>query len=156
MSQFFEGDVRPTVDCKPNSGRTKQSFKAQVNINNIVAKYQRTGMLEHVRQNPGVFADVSSIGDYHGMVSKIRTAKESFERLTSDLRSRFNDDPAELIAFVSDASNRDEAIRLGLVNKPSVKAPKPSDPVIDPTRVIAVKPNVGDPPAKEVVPTTDK
>lgn len=106
----------PVVVCGP--GKTKQSFKDSVDINRIVAKYQKTGLMEHVRKNPGVFADVSRIDDYPGMVAKIRFANESFEQLPANLRTRFQNDPSKLIDFISDSSNREEAIKLGILPKP--------------------------------------
>lgn len=126
MSTKLEKDrtyVKPRLTCGP--GKTKQSFAAQVNVNNIVARYHKTGMLDHVRENPGIFADVSQIDDYPGMVAKLRFAQESFEQLPSALRKRFRNDPAELIAFVSDDSNRDEAVKLGLVPKAVKELPAP-------------------------------
>ncbi len=109
--------VKPVLICGP--GKTKQSFSERADINHIVARYQRTGMLENVRENPGVFADVSLIEDYPGMIKKLRFAKESFEQLSVSLRNRFHNDPGELIAFVSDDGNRPEAIKLGIIPKPA-------------------------------------
>lgn len=46
MSTKLEKDrtyVKPRLTCGP--GKTKQSFAAQVNVNNIVARYHKTGML---------------------------------------------------------------------------------------------------------------
>lgn len=118
--------VKPVVVCGP--GKTKQSFGERSDINHIVARYQRTGMLENVRENPGVFADVSLIEDYPGMVKKLRFARESFEQLPPNLRNRFHNDPGELVAFISDDGNRPEAIKLGIIPKP-VK-PKAKDVVV--------------------------
>jgi len=39
-------------------------------------------------------------------------------RLPADLRARFDNDPAQLIQFLENSDNKDEAIKLGLVNKP--------------------------------------
>ena len=36
--------------------------------------------------------------------------------LPSDVRSRFGNNPAELLDFLNDNSNYDEAIRLGLIH----------------------------------------
>lgn len=144
MSMGLEKYVRPVVKCGP--GKTKQSFSNSSNINTIVARYQKTGMMENVRKNPGVFADVSKIMDFQGMVAKIRFAQESFEQLPSGLRKRFSNDPAELIAFVSDDANIDEAIKLGII-------PKPKE-VVEP--VVPAVPAVPVPPAEPVVPASNE
>lgn len=108
---------------KFDAGRTKQSESESCDINKIVARYERTGFLEHVRREPGIFADATGYGDYHEMASKVTAAKQSFMLLPAELRSRFFNDPGRLIAFVADDANREEAIKLGLVSKPApVKA----------------------------------
>ena len=48
--------------------------------------------------------------------------------LDANVRKRFHNDPAELIDFVSDEKNRDEAVRLGLLQIPEF--PKP-DPLVE-------------------------
>lgn len=122
--------VKPVLICPP--GRTKQSFSKAADINEIVRRYRRTGFLDGVKANPGQFVDVSKIGDFRELVSKVRSATESFEGLPSELRSRFHNDPAELIEFISDDSNREEAVKLGLVPKPVVpEAVKPEVVVPD-------------------------
>lgn len=131
MSMNYSGDDPKSyvqIACGP--GKTKQSFQKQVDINTIIAKYVKTGFLDQVRDNPGVFADVSSVGDFHGMMNKIQFAQEAFMKLPSSLRARFGNDPGRLVGFISDSSNRDEAIKLGLIPKPSAKAVKAPKPVV--------------------------
>lgn len=125
--------VKPRIKCGPS--RTKQSFRAISDINNIVKKYRMTGHLENVRDNPGAFLDLTGVGDYTDNIKKVRVAQEYFSALPSELRDRFNNDPARLIAFVSDQSNYDEAVKLGLVKNPETKpkrkavSPEPPAPV---------------------------
>lgn len=113
---------KPVVDCSGDKIRVKKSFQADSDINAIVARYQKTGLLENVRENPGVFADVSQVKDFTGMVRQVRFAQEAFEQLPADLKTRFSHDPALLIEFVSNADNRAEAIKLGILPKPDKKA----------------------------------
>ena len=49
-------------------------------------------------------------------------AQQSFESLPSELRGRFENDPAKLIDFLSDERNNAEAVKLGL--KLERKAPE--------------------------------
>lgn len=101
---FFEGP-----------GRTKQSFRDECDINTILRKYVKSGFLSHVRDNPGQYGDFSDVDDYHTALNKICEANEGFLTLPSELRSRFSNDPSELIAFLANPDNRDEAIALGLI-----------------------------------------
>lgn len=107
---------------KFEGGRTKQAPSAACDINNIVARYERTGFLEHVRKTPGVYADATGYGDYHEMANRVTAAKQSFMMLPAELRLRFGNDPGQLLAFVSNDNNRDEAVQLGLIPAP----PKPA------------------------------
>ena len=46
-------------------------------------------------------------------------ADDAFMALPAAVRERFNNDPAELVDFVSDVNNRSEAIDLGLIPPPA-------------------------------------
>ena len=101
---------------------TQQQFKAECDVNNILAKYKRTGMLSHIQKHQGNFGDFSSIEDYQSSLGKLMQAQQSFESLPSELRAKFENDPAQLISFLSDKKNDAEAIKLGL--KIERKAPE--------------------------------
>ena len=93
---------------------TQQQFKAECDVNNILAKYKRTGMLTHIQKHQGNFGDFSSIEDYQTSLGKLMQAQQSFESLPSELRARFENDPAKLISYLSDDKNNAEAVKLGL------------------------------------------
>lgn len=105
--------VRPTLSTGP--GRTKQSFKDEANINNIVAKYLKTGLMDSVNKNPQRYADVSALTGYQDSLNIVRQGKELFDGLPANIKKRFQNNPAELIAFLDDDTNKDEAVKLGLV-----------------------------------------
>nr|QJB20699.1 MAG: internal scaffolding protein [Microvirus sp.] len=93
---------------------TQQQFKEECDVNNILSKYRRTGMVSHLAKHQGNFGDFSSVEDYQNTLDKLMTAQRSFESLPSELRSKFENDPAKLIAFLDDKQNDEEAIKLGL------------------------------------------
>lgn len=93
---------------------TQQQFKEECDVNNILAKYKRTGLLSHFNKHQGNFGDFSNLNDYQTNLDKIRKAHESFDSLPSEVRSKFNNDPGLLIEFLSDSKNDSEAIKLGL------------------------------------------
>jgi len=63
------------------------------------------------------YGDFTGIGDYHTALNRVIAAQDEFEALPAQIRARFNNDPAELIAFLDDDNNRPEAESLGLVDK---------------------------------------
>lgn len=109
----------------------QQNFKEECDINNIIARYEQTGVLTDPLQ-PGrnfEFGDYSAVQDYQDSLNFVIEARQMFDSLPSNLRERFNYDPARLLQFLSDDSNRDEAVRLGLIDPPT---PSPTEPVPDP------------------------
>lgn len=124
------------IDCSGDEPVTKQEFKDDCDVNVIVARCLRDGV-ERVPQGAApVFADVSQIGDFGEAMRRVQRASEAFASLDASIRTRFENDPRKLIAFVQDVRNYDEAVKLGLV-VPSTKSA---------TDVPAVAPVV--PPAK--------
>jgi len=108
--------------------RTKQAFKDEVDINRIMKKYQKTGVLPVSQKSP-LYGDFSSIPDFEAASNKLIQAQEAFDAQPAYLRKRFNNNPSELLAFLQDESNRDEAIKLGLVpKKEAIQETKDKDP----------------------------
>jgi len=116
MIKRADGSVRvATVNDEPSL--TQQSFKDQVDVNNIVKKYQTTGEWLHLTKKQGIYADVSEITDYQESLYKIARAQDAFMSLPGDLRQQFGNDPAQLLAFLQDPANREKAQQMGLIQK---------------------------------------
>lgn len=134
MKQFERGEDRPvgrvSVDASAG-GRTKQSFKETVDINRIMSRYERTGMLEHVAKYEGDYGDFTDVPtSYHEAMLQVRRADEMFMSLPAKVRKRFANDPGEFLAFVENPENRDEMHELGLL-KPE-RAPLDDERVVPP------------------------
>lgn len=102
---------------------TKQAFKSECDIQNILAQYTKTGILPHTAPVPPQFADLPSLTLLEAM-TVVQDAETIFEGLPSKLRQRFRS-PAELLGFLENPSNLDEAVFLGLI-----EADPPSPPEI--------------------------
>lgn len=94
---------------------TEQSHKDQCNINNIIQKYDKHGLITHVSRFEASFGDVSG-ADFKAMADKVAAAKSAFNNLPSKIRNRFANDPTQLLSFMDNPNNRDEAIKLGLIS----------------------------------------
>jgi phage internal scaffolding protein len=97
---------------------TKQSFKEQCDINKIVGRFIKTGTLTHFREKAGSYGDFTQVKDFQSAMQSVLAAEDAFELLPSELRKRFNQNPSEMISFLDNPANMDEAIALGLVSKP--------------------------------------
>ena len=70
----------------------------------------------------------------------IRAAEEAFNAMPADVRDRFQNDPGRFLEFANDASNYDEALKMGLdIKRPEKAAVGPGsglpEPSVDPGAV---------------------
>lgn len=107
----------------PEPSLTKQSESEACDINKIMAKYERTGLLAHLNANEAFYADVSNVPDYQGAFEVVRKADELFMSLPAEIRARFENDPGKYLEFVSNPANKDEMVKLGIVVSPKAVAP---------------------------------
>lgn len=107
---------------------TKQSFKAECDVNEILKKWQKTGLVTHVASQPPKFGEFDLFADYQVALNQVIAADAAFMALPSTVRDRFANDPSKLFAFLNDDKNRVEAISLGLVDLPDVQAKPPASP----------------------------
>lgn len=110
--------------------RTHQEFKDECDINSIMARFHATGVLPSPWKSPpqAIWGDLATVPDYFEAQQLLLKAKSAFASLSSKVRERFANDPANLLAFVQDDANMDEAISLGLVPKPPPPAAPPPSP----------------------------
>lgn len=113
--------IRSNYDYQPwkgldkfDSSKTKQSFKEECDINNILARYQTTGVLpDLILENPQ-YGDFSEVPDYHQALNLVSKAHEQFASLDAQVRSRFDNDPAKFLDFATNPQNTHEMVKMGL------------------------------------------
>jgi len=105
---------RVQLICKDPS-RTKQSEKDKCDVNNIMAKYLRTGQITHLARRRGVFADVSNVGDFREALDTVSRGRAMFAALDSDTRGKFGNDPGLFLEFASNPVNADELRKMGVL-----------------------------------------
>lgn len=130
----YSGRVRVAVDFSAsdaNGHGAIQSFKAECDINGIMAKYQRTGVVSWLERRGAEYLDVSEY-DFRAAIETLEKGRDLFQELPSTIRERFGNDPAFFLRFMHDPANKEEAMRLGLLKQPQ---PPPA-----PVRVEVVTP----------------
>lgn len=100
--------------------KTQQQFQNECDINNILKSYQETGTINHLNPKPGLYQDFSNVLDYKDSLELVMYAQEQFALLPAKIRSRFNNNPAELVEFCNHPHNHEEAVSLGLANPQSI------------------------------------
>lgn len=94
--------------------RTKQAFKEECDINTIISRFLKTGVMNFANKNEPRYADVTGI-EFQDAMQKVAAAQSLFNELPAALRNRFENEPAKFLTFVQDEKNREEAVALGLL-----------------------------------------
>ena len=92
-------------------GRTKQSFKDETDVNNIIKKHTRMGTLSHLEQWGGNYGDFSDF-DFQDAQNQIANANSMFEKLPSGIRNEFQNSPERFFNYVNDPDNKDNLAQL--------------------------------------------
>lgn len=95
----------------------QQHFKDECDVNNILRKYESTGLVTHVANGTPSYGDFSSVLEFQQAQNILIEAQDAFEALPASLRKRFDNDPAVMLEFIENPDNREEAEKLGLVDK---------------------------------------
>lgn len=117
--------------CKDPS-RTVQADRDLVDLNKIVARHRAAGL--PLPEGNMQFGDATAALTYQQSLEAASRASEMFARLPSRVRARFLNEPGELLRFMADPGNREEAYSLGLIKRPSVRKPPqgaPSEPPVE-------------------------
>lgn len=111
----------------PESGPklTQQHMKDATDINKIVERYNRTGVLQSGKasgKNP-MFIRMDG-KSFHEMLIKVQETQGEFASLPAKVRKRFANNPENLLRFLESKENLQEAIDLGLVDRDDVDPAK--------------------------------
>jgi phage internal scaffolding protein len=112
---------RVQLICKDKS-LTQQHDKDRVDINKIMARATKKGMVDHINTAEPVYGDFTNVNDYHSALNQVLKAEAEFNNLSAEVRKHFQNDPAQLIQFMQDDKNYESAIDLGLIPKEKAKA----------------------------------
>lgn len=108
-------------------GRTKQAHAEESDINYIMAKYLKSGHLEHANKHAGEYGFASS-DDFHGAMNVVVKAQAMFDELPATTRRRFGNSPTMFLDFVQNPDNAQEMSDLGLKKQVTPVKPAPTPP----------------------------
>lgn len=116
---------------------TKQSHQDECDINTIMKQFAKTGLVRHTAAHQGRYGDFIGAPEYQEACNRVLEARQMFESLPAGVRKRFQNDPAEFLAFVHDPANEEELVKMGLAKarKEALDAPEPApepDGVVEP------------------------
>jgi len=141
MTKVYSRYKRPSVPGISGFEHTlaQQQFRDETNINLIVERAARTGdMSVFTPPERQQFIDTSVYEDYQSALHTLETVEDDFYSLPASVRKEFDNDPQSYVAFMSDDSNYDKAVELGLLH-PSGDVPA-SMPAREPEAPAAAPP----------------
>jgi hypothetical protein len=116
------------LECKDKT-LAQQQFRDEVDINTMVERFGLTGEMPQLLNLPET-GDFTGIFNFQSAMNIVAQAQTEFMTLPAKLRARFHNDPAEILEFLQDPENREEAQRLGLVKpdqpKPTLEGQQPA------------------------------
>ncbi len=123
---------------EPGEGSmVKQSFKDETDINKIMARFIKTGAVEHGNKFTGDYGFATS-ETYHESMNLVSKADSVFAGLPAELRARFDNDPGTFFDYVQNPQNYEEMADLGFSEPEAAQAGSPA-------------PAAPEPPAGEIV-----
>lgn len=106
---------------------TDQSQYKDTDINNIVKRYQVTGLLD----SPGSvsfetlqYGDATLLPDYQTALDLVNNVQEEFSSMPSEIREKFGHDPMQLLEALQDPTKKTMLQDIGLLSRddsPSLK-----------------------------------
>jgi len=120
------------LDCSDDPSQAQQHMRDECDINIMLSKFGIENLAQVPFQSGDVVFDESF--DFQESMNLVVAANNAFLALPARVRASFENDPAQLLDFLNDPANRDEAMRLGLLATPVV-TPSPEGSVEPPTPV---------------------
>lgn len=103
------------VDCQSaNDGMCRQEFANECDINVLMARYEKDGVVNHFARGEPKYMDVSNVPPYDVAIQQVRDAEEAFMKLNARVRSRFDNDPGQFMDFCADPKNLEQLREWGL------------------------------------------
>jgi len=127
-SRFFKRDRQAKAPV--GASLTQQHFAKEVDINAKVDRFIKTGQFGPVGTRQPFYGDFTSM-EYMDMQNKVADIDQMFAALPAKLRKRFNHSAYQMVRFIENPANTDEAVKLGLLAGKSVE--------VDPNQIDLVK-----------------
>lgn len=117
-TQYTDSKKSSELAVRPRGteSMTVQADARDADINVIMARYKQTGQLPRVNSLNPEGGDFTAVGDYRDCLTKLQKARDEFASLPAHIRKKFANDPGNLLDFLSDPKNAEEAEKLGLTN----------------------------------------
>jgi len=107
-------NARPHAIIFTKPSLTKKSLQNETNINAIMARYETTGIIDHIANKNPSYGDFSNLDSYQESLNKITQAQEQFQSYPAALRKMFDNDASKFLEFCSNPENLPQMREMGL------------------------------------------
>lgn len=94
------------IVCRDDS-LAKQSFADECDLNKILEKASRTGMVSHLSRYGEMYGDLAGV-DLQEMMNTVARANTMFAELPAEVRREFGNNQQAFFDFVNDPANKDK------------------------------------------------
>lgn len=115
------GNYRPHEPVKKEfrlPSRTKQEFREDCDVNVIIRRFTKTGVLPNTAQATPRYIDAATLPDLQGAMHIMIEAEKSFMSLPAQVRKEFDNSPMQFVEFATKPENLDKLREWGLAPKP--------------------------------------
>ncbi len=92
----------------------KQSMREECDVNKIVERYVKTGLIDHLADGIPQFVDVAELGDYRSVIEQVRAVELYFAGLPALVRRSFEDDARLFMDYLETNPSEEDLELLGL------------------------------------------
>lgn len=110
--------VYALTDFEPS--KTSQEFAAESDVNNIMARYLKTGTVPMFVDRTLLDGDMHEMS-YHEMMNSVADANSAFAALPAQVRAEFENDPAKFVAFALDEDNIPQLREWGMLSPEAIE-----------------------------------
>lgn len=127
-------DRKSSYEDFVSRSRTKPEFAKEVDLTRIMAKYDKTGIIDPILYRDMSYGDFSSGADLADSMIRVKDAEQEFSNLPAEIRNYFRNDPVQLVDFLADPANDEKSRELGLRDKlpPAPPVTPPATPPVVP------------------------
>lgn len=114
---------KPVYSDTEGPSLTRQEFAAECDINNLMAQYDQTGVINHYNRVSPQYLDLTECPvDLQDALDHLQRATTAFMTLPAVVRREFDNDPRKFVEFAQDPENlpqmRTWELAPGLPNDP--------------------------------------
>lgn len=116
----------------PDDGMTRQEFAEECDINALMARYQKTGLLPQDPNRRPIYGEFADLPSFMEAQQILMDANDAFMALPAVVRRQFENDPAKFVAFAEDEKNIDQLRVWGLaepLDEPKAPEEPPKAPI---------------------------